>query len=167
MPSCVSPLRVSWGTGCTSKGFTRLTRHGVALATTFTHRDTLGPEKEMYKLLIWPATLKVLILYDNSRRAQRVDSKLTQFFEMAQEIDRQRPGASEAAYLFLIGRGEEYGQPLTWRYLCARDGDWPEQPRKPRVLRAGRCSSTPCAHPLHARSPRCRAARHGNEGRTI
>ena len=94
-------------------------------------------EREMYKLLMWPATLKVLIFYDNSRRAQRVDSKLTHLFEMAQEIDRQRPGASEATYLFLIGRDEEYGQPLTWRYLCARDGDWPEQPRKPRVLRAG------------------------------
>lgn len=131
------------------------------------HENGRDPEKEMYKLLIWPATLKVLILYDTSRRAQRVDRKLTQFFEMAQEIDRQRPGASEAAYLFLIGRGEEYGQPLTWRYLCARDGDWPEQPRKPRVLRAGKCSRTSCAHPLHAKPPRCRAASHGSEGRTI
>ena len=42
MPSCMLPLRVSWGTNCTSKGFTRLTRRGIALPTTFTHHDTLG-----------------------------------------------------------------------------------------------------------------------------
>ena len=101
------------------------------------HENGRDPEKEMYKLLVWPATLKVLIFYGYARREQWVDSKLTQLFEMAQEIDKQRPGASEAEYLFLIGRGEEHEQLLTWWYLCARDGEWPEQPRKPRVLRAG------------------------------
>ena len=85
----------------------------------------------MYKLLMWPASLKVLIFYDWQQEAKTTEhrqnwlsDKLTTVFKMGRGIDVQRPGMSKAEYLFLIG---QKGEPPTWRYLVVQDGCWPEQ----------------------------------------
>lgn len=104
------------------------------------HENGGFPEQEMYKLLMWPAALKVLIFYDlpasaqesNRDRQQWLANKLTQMFEMGREVDLQRPGISKAEYLLLIGQRQE--QIPTWRYLCVQDGCWPEQPNTPQAL---------------------------------
>lgn len=101
------------------------------------HEQGGDPEKEMYKLLMWPATLKVLIIYESPRWQQGTErkrpwlaNKLTQLFEMGRKIDSQRPEGSTAEYLFLVGKAEKQEEPVTWRYLRARDGSWPEKPEK-------------------------------------
>ena len=100
----------------------------------------MNPEEEMYKLLMWPAALKVLIFYDwpaydcNQNHQQWLTQKLTTLFAMGREIDVQRPGVSKAEYLFLIGQTQQEGEPPTWRYLCVQDGCWPEQSGKPQLL---------------------------------
>ena len=100
------------------------------------------PEEEMYKLLMWPASLKVLLFYDwatfqkegNQKRQQWLTKKLTKMLTMGRMIDEQRPGVEAAEYLFLIGRTEQQGEPPTWRYLCVQDGRWPEPPGEPQAL---------------------------------
>ena len=115
--------------------------HPARLEVYIEHENGNNPEEEMYKLTMWPASLKVLIFYDwpaydhNPNHRQWLTQELTTMFQMGREIDVQRPGVSKAEYLFLIGRTEQEGVHIpTWRYLVAQDGCWPEQPGEPRVL---------------------------------
>ena len=116
--------------------------HPARLEVYIEHENGMKPEEEMYKLLMWPASLKVLIFYDwavfqkegNRDRQQWLAKKLTTLFEMGREIDVQRPGVSKAEYLFLVGQTQQEGEPPTWQYLCVQDGCWPEQPSKPQSL---------------------------------
>ena len=109
--------------------------HPARLEVYIEHENGNNPEEEMYKLLMWPASLKVLIFYDwpaydhNPNHQQWLTQELTTMFQMGREIDVQRPGVSKAEYLFLVGRTEQNGVHIpTWRYLVAQDGCWPEQP---------------------------------------
>ena len=100
------------------------------------HENGGYPEEEMYKLLMWPASLKVLIFYDwaafqqedNPYRQRWLLNKLTMMFKMGREVDVYRPGVSKAEYLFLIGQTIHQGESPEWRYLYTQDGCWPEQP---------------------------------------
>ena len=104
------------------------------------HENGDFPEQEMYKLLVWPAALKVLIFYDypavererNPAKQQWLTDKLAQMFEMGREVDLKRPGISRAEYLLLIGQRQK--KIPTWRYLSVQDGCWPEQPGTPQAL---------------------------------
>ena len=106
------------------------------------HENGGYPEEEMYKLLLWPASLKVLIFYDWAAfkkegrpcRQRWLPNKLATMFQMGREVDVQRLGVSKAEYLFLIGQTQEEGEPPTWRYLVVQDGCWPEQPGEPQGL---------------------------------
>ena len=109
--------------------------HPARLEVYIEHENGNNPEEEMYKLLMWPASLKVLIFYDwpaydhNPNHQQWLTQKLTTMFQMGREIDVQRPGVSKAEYLFLVGQTEHNEVHIpTWRYLVAQDGCWPEQP---------------------------------------
>ena len=115
--------------------------HPARLEVYVEHENGMNPEEEMYKLLMWPAALKVLIFYDwpaydrNPNHQQWRTQRLTTMFEMGREIDVQRPGVSKAEYLFLVGQTpEQKGEPPTWRSLCVQDGCWPEQPGEPQPL---------------------------------
>ena len=106
------------------------------LAVYIEHETGGDPEKEMYKLLMWPAALKVLIFYDwadfkkenNVRNQQWHTNKLIQMFEMGREVDRRRSGAEETEYLFLLSQPPGQGKPPQWRSWHVTGENWPDNP---------------------------------------
>ena len=83
-------------------------------------KDTVG--KEMWKLLMWRAPLKVLVFYDwscNERKKkpekeQWLENKLRQLYALRQEVNREWPEADDTSYLFLIGRPPQRGALPVW-----------------------------------------------------
>ena len=97
------------------------------------HENQGDPEREMWKLLMLRAPLKVLIFYDwaedekrnNLDRQQWLTGKLSLLFRMGKAVDRQWPQPSK--YLFLVGkRGQR--DDILWHYWFIADGNWPDSP---------------------------------------
>ena len=101
------------------------------------HENGNYPEEEMYKLLMWRASLKVLIFYDwaefqkeGNRREHRwqwLSEKLTTMFNMGRAVEPQ-PEAANAEYLLLVGHTTEQGEAPVWRYWHIVGGQWPTAP---------------------------------------
>ena len=105
------------------------------------HENDEDVEKEMWKLLMWRAPLKVLIFYDwppwrkttTDRENWRKD-KLGKLFDLGREVDTLCPEAAKTTYLFLSGQLPQRDALPVWSFLVVQGGCWPEQPGKLRRL---------------------------------
>ena len=88
------------------------------------HENGNELEREMWKLVMWRAPLKVLVFYDwpddertgNPRRARWLKDKLNALFRIRSEVGTLWPEADETAYLFLVGRPLQHGDLPVWWY---------------------------------------------------
>ncbi len=87
------------------------------------HENKEKVEEEMWKMLMWRAPLKVLVLYDwppwrktTTRRQNWLENKLTTLFDMRREVDTLWPEAAKTTYLFLVGRLPQRGALPVWWY---------------------------------------------------
>ena len=97
------------------------------------HENGDDPEREMWKLLMLRAPLKVLIFYDWQEELQRTDhrqqwltKKLSLLFQMGKAVDKQWPQPSH--YLFLVGKRNQQDDLPLWHYWLRADGSWPDPP---------------------------------------
>ena len=98
------------------------------------HENGRSVQKEMWKLLMWRAPLKVLIFYDQPEE-DWLTRKLAELFEMGKDVDGHWPEASNAEYLFLVGQTLHQGEVPVWRYWHVADGNWPDRPSSGRRLK--------------------------------
>ncbi len=86
------------------------------------HENGEDVEKEMWKLLMWRAPLKVLVFYDwppwRAPAEDWLQDKLNTLFALHQEVNRSWAENAKTAYLFLVGRLQQHGAPPVWEY-CA------------------------------------------------
>ena len=99
------------------------------------HENGDDPEREMWKLLMLRAPLKVLIFYDWQKELQRthhrqqwLTKKLCLMFKMGRAVDKQRPEAPETEYLLLVGKRNQQDDVPFWHYWLRADGSWPDPP---------------------------------------
>ena len=95
--------------------------------------DKDNVEKEMWKLLMWRAPLKVLVWYD--RQAPGLDAKLRQLDALRQEVNREWPEADKTTYLFLVGQPQEGNELPLWWYSYCDSSEKTRRPLKPMRLK--------------------------------
>ena len=89
------------------------------------HEAKKTGEEEMWKMLMWRASLKVLVFYDwsddekegNRRRHRKewLENKRNDLFDMHSQIDALWSEDAKTDYLFLVGRSRKHGElPLWW-----------------------------------------------------
>lgn len=105
------------------------------------HENKGDVEKEMWKLLMWRAPLKVFIFYDwpewrktTTGRENWLKDKRRKLFDLGREVDPLCPETAKTTYLFLVGQPSRRDAPPVWRCEVVRGGCWPEQPGKLRRL---------------------------------
>ena len=103
------------------------------------HENKGDVEKEMWKLLMWRAPLKVLIFYDwpewrktTTGRENWLKDKRSKLFHLGREVDTLCPETGKTTYLFLVGQPPRPDAPPVWWCQVVQGGCWPEQPGKPR-----------------------------------
>ncbi len=87
------------------------------------HENGEEIEREMWKLVMWRAPLKVLIIYDwpppratTARRKSWLKNKLDALFHIRSEVDTLWSEAATTTYLFLVGRPPRRGALPVWWY---------------------------------------------------
>ena len=91
------------------------------------HKTDIG--KEMWKMLLWRAPLKVLIFYEwppgskttQGRGESWLTNKIDTLLNLRREINESWPEAPRTSYLFLVGRSPERGRLPFWEYCDAPD----------------------------------------------
>ena len=83
-------------------------------------------EEEMWKLIFWRASLKVLIFYDwnedqkgTMNRISWIDNKLGTLRTMLGTANSHAPQPDQAEYLFVIGNQETANGDVRWRWTSA------------------------------------------------
>lgn len=88
------------------------------------HENGNEIEREMWKLVMWRAPLKVLIFYDwpdderteKPPKARWLEDKLDALLRIRSEVGTLWPEADETTYLFLVGRPPQRGVLPVWWY---------------------------------------------------
>ena len=106
------------------------------------HENGEKVEEEMWKLLMWRAPLKVLVLYDRpplrkttARRQNWLEDKLRQLDALRQEVNSGWPEADKTTYLFLVGQLQEGNELPLWSYSYCDSSEQTRRPLKPMKLK--------------------------------
>lgn len=101
--------------------FDKDNRYPVEFAAFIEHEMNNDPEREMQKLILARAPLKVLIFYDwseyekrNDWRRQWVQNKLSWFETALNKVNEYCPETIDTSYIFIIGHRDNDNSEIEW-----------------------------------------------------